>query len=74
MSVLTFVQPTLWFCCQVNSKGPKVDCFCYTLLVTITLVCGSRTRMIELTYFPNFIALHFSEEKKATTFHTVQYS
>ena len=36
---LLLVQPTLWFCCQANSKAPKAGQVSYVLLVTITLIC-----------------------------------
>ena len=39
---LLSVQPTLWFCCQANSKAPKIEqVFPYATcnILTITLVC-----------------------------------
>ena len=57
MSVLTFVQPTLWFCCQVNSKAHKVgQVFPYT-------ACNNHSCLLFSLWTDPFWSWCYSLEK-----------
>ena len=43
---LLFIQPTLWFCCQANSKAPNVG------QVFLYAACNSHSRLLFSSLFP----------------------